>query len=69
MTNCETCRWFENLSEALGHCHKNPPIIFGSPDGEFMSDFPEVDPEDWCGRWEERIEVSSENTSHRDQID
>ena len=52
-----------------GHCHKNPPFIFGKPDEEYVSDFPEVDPEDWCGQWEERINVPSENAPRRDQID
>jgi hypothetical protein len=46
MTNCETCRWFDGSPDLLGHCHKNPPLIFGKPDEEYVSDFPEVDPED-----------------------
>ena len=69
MTNCETCRWFDGSPDLLGHCHKNPPRIFGNPDGEYMSDFPVVDPEDWCGQWKERIDVPSKNAPSRDQID
>jgi hypothetical protein len=31
-------------------------MIFGRPDGEFMSDFPEVGTGDWCGQWEKLID-------------
>ena len=66
---CESCRWYELIEDvSTGHCHKNPPMTFGSPDGEFMTDFPEVDSEDWCGQWEERIDVPSDNAPRRDQI-
>ena len=57
MMNCESCRWYDDcLGTALGRCRKNPPTLFGMPNGEYMSDYPEVGPEDWCGQWQEVID-------------
>lgn len=53
--NCDSCRWYNGVPP-LGRCRKNPPTVFGMPDGEYMSDFPEVDPDDWCGQWEKVID-------------
>ncbi len=61
--NCESCRWYEPPLTSLGHCHKNPPMVFGNPDGEYMSDFPEVDPEDWCGAWQPVIDDVTPGTN------
>ena len=68
--NCETCRWFDadpKPHEQIGLCRKCPPQMLPTP--EAPSVWPEVTSEDWCGQWEEKIDVPSENAPRRDQID
>ncbi len=61
--NCESCRWYEPSPVCMGHCRKNQPVIVVRPDGEYISDFPEVGPEDWCGQWQEVIDDVTPGTN------
>lgn len=58
--NCATCNWFDPpLALEIGHCRKNPPATFRTGEDEYVSVFPEVHPEDWCGQWEGKADEKS----------
>lgn len=51
---CETCRWWDRIDNECGLCRVNPPaLIQDDVDGHW----PIVEPDDWCGEHEERIEL------------
>lgn len=59
---CSDCRFFlfDDDEPEKGECRKFPPQLFSSTQGDasdiftqFCSYWPDVDPEEWCGQWEE----------------
>lgn len=45
MNICLDCRYYKD-----GRCRRHSPVY---ADLEFASEWPVVEPEDWCGDWEE----------------
>ncbi len=41
---CETCRWWDSLTDVVGLCRRHAP--------RRDREWPEVHDSDWCGEWE-----------------
>lgn len=66
MRVCDTCRHFgPQLDDASGEecgadgaCRRRPPELLPAPDLDgYMTLFPPVNREDWCGKWKRKDEV------------
>ena len=55
-TRCASCKYRVLVSERSMECRKNPPVVIVLPHGlessDFQTEFPEVEPEGWCGAYE-----------------
>jgi hypothetical protein len=48
---CEACRFWEDVGEGYGHCHRLPPVPLGSGESTLMTAWPETKADDWCGEF------------------
>lgn len=63
---CENCKFYQSPEAMQGQCLANPPTVImimsslGTP--QFMSTWPNVKKDHWCGKFEEKpssIELSN----------
>ncbi len=58
-TRCENCAFYEDRL-----CHRYPPTVYSEPDPvttcSTLYSFPRVDPDDWCGEFEQVEECFSQ---------
>jgi hypothetical protein len=50
---CDQCKFYHKEFDTIGECHRHPPVVF-VVDEDFMSTWPDVRPDHWCGEFKER---------------
>jgi len=51
---CEECKFYQRLFDTLGECRYSPPVVIMNDNKELVSEWPEVHPQDWCGKFVKR---------------
>ena len=49
---CSTCRWWDGDRQ---DCRVNPPTVVAIDNDEYTV-WPDTDPDDWCGAWQDKQE-------------
>ena len=51
---CDNCVFFKEVKHMEGHCRRFPPTVFNDEheSEHYISIFPEVLGESWCGEWQ-----------------
>lgn len=52
---CIDCKYFNQMGQVFGLCHRYPPQVYADHQFEQCWVFPEVNTEDWCGEFAPKI--------------
>lgn len=58
--SCRNCHFLQpDYCTNGGYCHRRAPIIVQIENGNLMTMWPKVGPDDWCGEFEQAVKVNN----------